>query len=116
MLFRLSAAFGVDAMLLGERCCDPFFRQSVRVSMGAVFKLPLVRSEHLSGDLARLRENWGFELAATVLSPDAEPLASPAGGPGWRFSWGAKPTASRPNKSPPATERLPSRCGWGPTS
>src|SRR4051812_36889747 len=49
-LIRIAAAFGADAMILGERSCDPFFRQSVRVSMGTVFHLPIVRSEDLNRD------------------------------------------------------------------
>jgi tRNA G18 (ribose-2'-O)-methylase SpoU len=73
-LVRISAAFGVTGMVLGEQCCDPFFRQSVRVSMGAVFNLPIARGRDLSLDLPRLRRDWGFELVATVLSADAEPL------------------------------------------
>lgn len=73
-LVRISAGFGADAIVLGERCCDPFFRQSVRVSMGAVFRLPIVRSQNLLGDLGRLRPEWGVELAAAVLDEGAEPL------------------------------------------
>jgi tRNA G18 (ribose-2'-O)-methylase SpoU len=75
-LIRLSAGFGVDAMILGERCHDPFWRQSIRVSMGAVFQLPLVQSDDLARDLARLRDEWKIELIATVLDPSAQPLAS----------------------------------------
>ncbi len=74
-IIRISAAFGVDAMILGPLCCDPFWRQSVRVSMGTVFSLPIVRSKDLTGDLRELRQRWGVELAATVLAEDAEPLA-----------------------------------------
>ncbi|MDD4891084.1 MAG: RNA methyltransferase [Phycisphaerae bacterium] len=74
-LLRISAAFGVDAVVLGERCCDPYYRQSVRVSMGAVFNLRLVRSRDLSADLARLRQEFGVELIAAVLDESAEPLA-----------------------------------------
>jgi len=55
-LLRICGAFGVDAVLLGPRCCDPFYRQSIRVSMGAVFRLPLMRSADLPADLRRLRE------------------------------------------------------------
>jgi len=80
-LIRTSAAFGVDAMLLGERCCDPFWRQSVRVSMGTVFSIPLVRTDSLLRDLGRLRKEWGFELAAAVLDPAAEPLEHAARSP-----------------------------------
>jgi tRNA G18 (ribose-2'-O)-methylase SpoU len=75
-LVRLAAAFGIEAMILGGQCCDPFFRQAVRVSMGAVFNLPIVRLADLAKGLRRLRQEWAFELAATVLSPDAQPLAA----------------------------------------
>lgn len=75
-LIRLSAGFGVDAMVLGERCHDPFWRQSIRVSMGTIFSLPIYRARNLLADLVRLRNEWGVELAATVLDKDAEPLAN----------------------------------------
>jgi len=73
-LIRIAAAFGADAMVLGERSCDPFFRQSVRVSMGTVFHLPIVRSDDLKRDLRRLRDEFNVELIATVLDEGAEPL------------------------------------------
>jgi tRNA G18 (ribose-2'-O)-methylase SpoU len=74
-IIRLSAGFGADAVVLGERCHDPFWRQSVRVSMGSVLSLPLVHTDDLMRDLRRLREEWGVQLAATVLDAAAEPLA-----------------------------------------
>src|SRR5439155_1665808 len=33
-LFRNAAAFGVDAVLLCPRCCDPLYRRAIRVSIG----------------------------------------------------------------------------------
>lgn len=80
-LIRISAAFGADAVLLGERCCDPFWRQSIRVSMGAIFSLPLARSDDVLADLGRLRKAWGVELAAAVVGEGAQPLASATRGP-----------------------------------
>jgi tRNA G18 (ribose-2'-O)-methylase SpoU len=77
-IIRIAAGFGADAILLGERCHDPFWRQSVRVSMGSVLSLPLVHTDDLMRDLRRLRGEWGVELAATVLDPSAEPLARAA--------------------------------------
>ena len=74
-IIRLSAGFGVDALILGQHCHDPFWRQSVRVSMGTVFSLPIVHTDDLLRDMSRLRTEWGIELAATVLDADAEPLA-----------------------------------------
>jgi len=74
-LIRIASAFGVDGMILGPRCCDAFYRHCIRVSMGTIFSLPMVRSGDLIGDMRWLREN-GFELAGTVLSESAEPLKS----------------------------------------
>lgn len=75
-LIRLSAGFGADAMILGERCHDPFWRQSIRVSMGTIFALPILHTDDLTRDLHRLRREWGVELWATVLDESAEPLAT----------------------------------------
>jgi tRNA G18 (ribose-2'-O)-methylase SpoU len=80
-LIRLAAGFGADAMILGERCHDPFWRQSVRVSMGTIFTLPLVQSDNLLRDIQRLQKEWGVELIATVLDDSAQPLAVSQRGP-----------------------------------
>jgi len=72
-MIRIASAFGVDEMILGPRCCDPFYRHCIRVSMGTIFSLPIVRSVDMLGDLRRLREA-GFELVATVLGEGAERL------------------------------------------
>jgi tRNA G18 (ribose-2'-O)-methylase SpoU len=74
-IVRIAAGFGADALILGEHSHDPFWRQSIRVSMGTVFQLPIYQSQELSQDLARLKSEWGLELAATVLDEDAEPLS-----------------------------------------
>jgi tRNA G18 (ribose-2'-O)-methylase SpoU len=72
-LIRIGAAFGVDAMVLGPTSCDPFWRRSVRVSMGTVFRLPIVCSDDLERDTKSLRAA-GVELVATVTDHDAQPL------------------------------------------
>jgi tRNA G18 (ribose-2'-O)-methylase SpoU len=73
-ILRNCAAFGVDLVLLGGECADPFARRVVRVSMGAVLDLTIVESRALADDVGRLRAEHGFSLAATVLETDAEPL------------------------------------------
>jgi tRNA G18 (ribose-2'-O)-methylase SpoU len=72
---RHAAAFGADAILVSPRCADPFYRKAIRVSLGAVFTLPIVRLARWPDDLERLRAD-GVSLAAAVLDPDATPLAS----------------------------------------
>jgi tRNA G18 (ribose-2'-O)-methylase SpoU len=44
---RNCAAFNVQALITGETSISPFVRRAVRSSMGAVFHLPIVESNHL---------------------------------------------------------------------
>jgi len=74
-LIRISSAFGISAMILGEHCCDPFYRQSIRVSMGTIFGMPIVQCSDLMGDLTRLRHEFGVELVASVADESALPLS-----------------------------------------
>jgi tRNA G18 (ribose-2'-O)-methylase SpoU len=74
-LMRIAAAFGADAFIVGPQCCDPFYRQAIRVSMGAVFSLNLLQSDDLLADLRQLKHEWQVERIATVLDASAEPLA-----------------------------------------
>ena len=46
VLMRNCVAFGVQALIAGETCSSPFLRRSVRNSMGAVFKLPVLELSH----------------------------------------------------------------------
>ena len=71
---RHAAAFGADALLLSPRCADPFYRKSIRVSLGAVFTLPIIRLAVWPGDLQRLRAE-GVSLVAATLDANATPLA-----------------------------------------
>jgi tRNA G18 (ribose-2'-O)-methylase SpoU len=73
-LARHAAAFGADALMLSPRCADPFYRKAVRVSLGAVFSLPIVRASRWPDDLAALRSD-GLALIAAVVEPGATPLA-----------------------------------------
>lgn len=56
VLIRSCAAFGVHALIAGETCAAPYLRRSVRNSMGAIFKLPIVQSGKLVSTLADLRD------------------------------------------------------------
>lgn len=70
-LFRIAAGFGVEGMLLGERCCDPFRRRCLRVSMGTVLNMPIVQSENVVEDITRLREEAGVVVLGSVLDDGA---------------------------------------------
>lgn len=73
-IVRIADVFGVDAVLVGERCPDPLSRRVLRVSMGTALRLPVIASADLGRDVERLRSAWGVELAATVTDPDAVAL------------------------------------------
>ncbi len=72
-MMRVATAFGAAAMILGQQSSDPFWRRSIRVSMGTIFSLPIVRSSDIDADLRTLGE-WGYELVAAVTDADAKPL------------------------------------------
>ena len=53
---RNGAAFGVQALLIGETCSSPFLRRAVRSSMGTIFQLPVVELTNLERALHDLRK------------------------------------------------------------
>lgn len=70
-IFRSVAGIGADAVLVTERCSDPFYRRAIRVSMGTVLQVPWTRL----GDWMTAREQLaGFHLAALALEPGAVSL------------------------------------------
>lgn len=78
-IFRNAAAFGADAVLLDETCCDPLYRKAIRVSVGAVLKVPFAVGGS-AGEIADALSRHGFGQLA--LSPagkaDIRDIARPA--------------------------------------
>lgn len=71
--FRAAAGLGADAVLVTERCADPLYRRSVRVSMGTVLQVPWTRLPEWTAARALFDEH-GFELAALALDERAVSL------------------------------------------
>lgn len=65
-IFRNAAAFGADAVLLDAASCDPLYRKSIRVSVGAALKVPFAAGAG-AGGLVDLLDRHGFDQLA--LSP-----------------------------------------------
>ncbi len=65
-IFRNAAAFGADAVLLDATCCDPLYRKAIRVSVGAVLKVPFATGSD-AGSIVALLDKAGFGQVA--LSP-----------------------------------------------
>ena len=54
-VFRSAAGLGVDAVLVTRRCADPWYRRSVKTSMGAVFSLPWATVDDAAAGVAIAR-------------------------------------------------------------
>lgn len=88
-VFRNAAAFGADAVLIGEDCCDPLYRKAIRVSVGAALTVPFARA---GADVLELLARQGFEalaltptggeVLATLTRPPRAALVLGAEGPG----------------------------------
>ena len=63
-LIRNCVAFGAHALIVGETTCSPFLRRSVRSSMGAIFKLPIVEPPSLVAALHSARARGCRSVAA----------------------------------------------------
>ena len=74
-LFRNAAALGTEAVLLGDRCSDPLYRRSVRVSMGHVLGVPFATMPRWPADLAAVRAA-GLCVMALTPQAGATPLAA----------------------------------------
>ena len=60
---RAARAFGIDALVLNSTCADPYYRRAVRVSMGEILYLPVVRAEVrevVDACAARGGESWAL--------------------------------------------------------
>ena len=65
-IFRSVAGLGADAVFITDQCADPFYRRSIRVSMGTVFQVPWTRIDW-KRDRKVLHEA-GFTMAAFALT------------------------------------------------
>ncbi|MFW5845172.1 MAG: TrmH family RNA methyltransferase [Planctomycetota bacterium] len=73
-MLRSARGLGLDAVVLGPGCCDPFTRRAIRVSVGHVFHQPLVAVDDLPAFIGEL---LGREVTcyAGRLSSDSQPVA-----------------------------------------
>lgn len=72
-LFRNAAGLGLGAVLLDDRCAEPLYRRSLRVSLGWAAVLPHARLGPLPDHLGTVRAA-GFRPLALTTSPTAVPV------------------------------------------
>lgn len=64
-LYRNAAAFGADAVVVDPRCADPFYRRSVRVSLGHVLAVPTVAVDAAPAGIGALHAAGVVTVALT---------------------------------------------------
>jgi tRNA G18 (ribose-2'-O)-methylase SpoU len=67
LIARNARAFGVGAIIVDEKTYDPYYRRAVRVSMGTIFRIPVIYVESLDGALEWLKEKLGTRIIATSI-------------------------------------------------
>lgn len=65
-LIRSAAAFGFDAVLLSQGCASPWSPKTLRSSMGAAARIPVVEVGDMPAAVARLRAEGVVTLAAAL--------------------------------------------------
>ena len=80
-----AAALGIEAVLLDPTCADPYYRRTVRVSMGAVLAVPFVRLQAWPEQLGLVRET-GFRVLALSPAAHATPIGEVTVRPGERVA------------------------------
>jgi tRNA G18 (ribose-2'-O)-methylase SpoU len=89
---RSARALGIDALVLDPSCADPYYRRAVRVSMGEILHLPVVRCttwpEPLHAITAAGFDTWALTPAAGAAPlfglpvPERVAIVAGAEGPG----------------------------------
>ena len=69
---RIGDVFGIDAILAGPECPDPLSRRVLRVSMGAVLRLPVIVESRLTEVARQISRTAGVELVAANADAAAE--------------------------------------------
>ena len=68
-IIRTAAAFSIDAIILSDDSCDPWYRQSVRTSMGHVITVPIIRvSDWENGRRDDEEDNQEEEVDSVITS------------------------------------------------
>jgi len=64
---RTARAFGIDGLVLDDTCADPYYRRTVRVSMGEILFLPIIQMSPIDA-MNEVRRVGGVSLALTPRS------------------------------------------------
>ena len=80
-IIRNAAAFGASAVIVDEQSCNPWLRRSVRVSMGTIVDMEIIRVPDLAESLRELKASQNVRIIGAALREDSLdlPEVSPSG-------------------------------------
>ncbi|MFH0764013.1 MAG: RNA methyltransferase [Candidatus Omnitrophota bacterium] len=67
LIARNAAAFGIQALIVDHATYDPYYRKAVRVSMGAIFRLPVCYEDDLGSSLTCLKKKHDTRIIVATL-------------------------------------------------
>lgn len=73
-IVRTATALGVDGVILGPRCADPFSRRALRVSMGAALRMPIAMVADVVESLDTLKSDCQLQVLGAALQEGSLPL------------------------------------------
>lgn len=74
-IIRNTAAFGGNAVLVGEETSSPYLTRTIRASMGTVFEVPCVYSDRLANTLKNLKVQ-GMRIIGAHAHTDQKTIAN----------------------------------------
>jgi tRNA G18 (ribose-2'-O)-methylase SpoU len=86
-VFRNALAFGACGVLLSPLGIDPFYRKSIRTSMGAVLEMPFARTAQWPSALELLHSHAFTIVALTPTLPSLTLNEFSAAAPARRIAW-----------------------------
>ena len=70
-IIRNAAAFGASAVIVDDQSCNPYLRRSVRVSMGTIVDMEIIRVPDLAAALHDLKISRNVRIIGAALREDS---------------------------------------------
>jgi tRNA G18 (ribose-2'-O)-methylase SpoU len=108
-MVRCASAFGIDAIVLSHDTCDCWYRRAIRVSMGHIFKVPVVRVGNLAAEIQKWSsDDFKIKSYAAVLDTDdlLEDIARGGVPPSWCCVMGNESKGISPAVAKACTQRI----------
>lgn len=68
-IIRTADSIGLNQIILSDKCGDVYNPKVVRSTMGAIFRIKIIKSENLTDTISKIKEN-NFTVASTNLKTD----------------------------------------------